>query len=276
MPLTRRRFAGFLLLAGGGCAAPAAGDATLPERARNARFVLLGEVHDNAEQHRRRAALLAALLADGRPTRVVFEQMMRDRDAAIAAAPRDADAVATAGALDRRGWRWPLHEPILAAALAGGARVAGGNLEPQQVRAIVRGGAAAAPAELQPYLGSANWSGAQQQALEHEIDVGHCGALPPSQWAPMALGQRARDASMARALLDAAAAGERAVLIAGNAHVRSDFGVPHHLRAAGVAPGQIVAVAFVEEGDSAPAGVFDVERRTARAEREDPCAAFRR
>ena len=39
------------------------------ERLRSARFILLGEVHDNAEQHRLRAALLRDLLADGRPTR---------------------------------------------------------------------------------------------------------------------------------------------------------------------------------------------------------------
>ncbi|HSI57488.1 MAG TPA: ChaN family lipoprotein, partial [Ideonella sp.] len=47
--------------------------ASAPELAqwRGARFVLLGEVHDNAEQHRQRAELLRALLADGRPTRVL-------------------------------------------------------------------------------------------------------------------------------------------------------------------------------------------------------------
>jgi uncharacterized iron-regulated protein len=40
----------------------------LAERLRSARYVLLGEIHDDAQHHRLRAALLRALLADGRPT----------------------------------------------------------------------------------------------------------------------------------------------------------------------------------------------------------------
>lgn len=263
--------AGLLALALAACA----GVAPSVEALRDARFILLGEVHDNAEQHRQRAALLRGLLADGRPTIVVFEQMARAQDAAIAAAPRDADAVASAGRLDREAWRWPLHKPLIEAALAGAATVRGGDLGRDEVRAIVRGGIDAAPADLRATLaGDASWSATQERSLQSMIEAGHCNALPPDRLAPMALAQRARDAALAQAMLRAPAA-TRVVLIAGNGHVRRDIGVPHYLRASGVMPAQIVAVGFTEQGDedSAP---YDTRQMTARAERTDPCAAFKR
>jgi uncharacterized iron-regulated protein len=252
---------------------PALDDSALP-RLRAARFVLLGEVHDNPIQHRMRATLLTELLADGRPTTVVFEQMGRAEDAAIAAAPRDAEAIADAGRLDRKGWGWPLHKPLFEAAIAASARVAGGNLEAPQVRAIVREGLPAVPADLRPLLEGPGWSARQQQALEREIDAGHCHALPAAQWPAMALAQRARDAALAQALLSATAAGGRAVLIAGNGHVRRDLGVPHYLRAAGVPAAQIVAIGYLEEDErDAP---YDLVRITSSVPRDDPCAAFAR
>jgi len=250
---------------------PALDDSALP-RLRAASFVLLGEVHDNPSHHRLRAALLTELLADGGPTTVVFEQMGRAEDGAIAAAPRDAEAIADAGGLDRKGWGWPLHKPLFDAAIAASARIAGGNLEAAQVRAIVRTGLPAVPADLRPLLEGPGWSARQQQALEREIDQGHCHALPVAQWPAMALAQRARDAALAQALLSAAAAGGRAVLIAGNGHVRRDLGVPHYLRAAGVPAAQIVAFGHLEEDErNAP---YDLVRVTGRTPRDDPCAAF--
>jgi uncharacterized iron-regulated protein len=264
-----------LALLASACAAPppTLDDSALP-RLRGARFILLGEVHDNATQHRLRAALLDRLLADGRPTTVVFEQMARDADAAITAAPRDAEAIADAGRLDRRGWGWPLHKPLVDAALAAPARIVGGNLDIDEVRAIVRAGPSAVPADLRPLLDDPRWGADRQQALEREIDTGHCHALPAPQWPAMALAQRARDAAMAQALLGAAASGGRAVLIAGNGHVRRDLGVPWYLRAAGVPASQIVAIGYLEDADrDAP---YDLVRVTEPAQRDDPCAAFAR
>ena len=277
--MTRRRYlllralaaVPILLAAACAVAPPALDDSALP-RLRAARFVLLGEVHDNASQHRLRAALLAELIADGRPTTVAFEQMGRAEDAAIAAAPRDAEAIADAGRLDRKGWSWPLHKPLFDAAIAGSARIAGGNLEAAQVRAIVRAGLPAVPVDLRPLLEGPGWDARQQQVLEREIDLGHCHALPAAQWPAMALAQRARDAALAQALLSATVNGGRAVLIAGNGHVRLDLGVPHYLRAAGVPAAQIVAVGYLEEDErDAP---YDLVQLTDRTPRDDPCAAF--
>jgi hypothetical protein len=89
---------------------------------------------------------------------------------------------------------------------------------------------------------------------------------------PMALAQRARDATMAERML--AAPARPVVLIAGDGHARADRGVPAQLRAR--SPGaRVVAVAFLEVQADARApgpGPYDYVWYTPRATDEDPCA----
>jgi len=259
------------------CALPSALSSSAADpKLRQAPFVLLGEVHDNPLHHAARAALLRELLADGRPTVVVFEQLGRAQDAAVAAAPREAQALIEAGQLDQKGWRWPLHKPVFEAALAGGAQVRGGNLEREQVRRVVREGAAAWPADLAALKTATPWAETQQQALLQDIEQGHCGAMPAAMLPGMALAQRSRDAAMAQALLQARAGGaQRVVLIAGNGHVRRDLAVPLYLQGAGVPAAEIVSWGYLEAGQQA-GGRYDGVLQTAAAEREDPCKAFKR
>ena len=264
----------------------------LAGRLQSADHVLLGEVHDNPAHHRLRAALLRALLADGRPTWVVFEQIDRQHNAAVAAAPRDTEALVSAGQLNQKGWGWPLHRPLFDAALAGGATVVGGNLSRAEASRVVRGGVAQVPVDLQRWLAAPSirgaapptpWTAAQDAELRHQVDVGHCGALPPDMIVPMALAQRARDAALAQAMLQAPP-GVRVVLIAGNGHVRRDTGVPHYLATQIPAEdlaapgGRIVSLGVLErasDGSTAMDGPYDEVWFTARAERPDPCAGFR-
>lgn len=263
--------------------------AVVADRLRTARYVLLGEIHDAPEHHRLRAALLRDLLSDGAPTWVVFEQIDRQHNAAIAAAPRNTDAVVAAGRLDQKGWAWPLHRPLFDAALAGGATVVGGNLPRAEASGVVRGGVAQAPADLRRFLSEpgaasastpAPWTAALNAELIRQVDEGHCGALPPKMIAPMALAQRARDAALASAMLQAPA-GVRVVLIAGNGHVRRDIGVPHYLAAnapTSPADARMVSIGFLEraaDGSTAVDGPYDDAWFTAHVDRPDPCESFR-
>lgn len=244
-----------------------------PDAVRQADVLLLGEIHDNPEHHAQRAQWLATLLRDGRPTTVVFEQMQAGTDAAVAAAA-DADAVALAGLLDSRAWRWPLHQPLVATALAGGARIVGANLPRPAVRAVVQD-AAAVPLELQPRLVAARWSPATEAALAQLIAEQHCGALPAARTPGMVRAQRVRDAAFAQVVAREVQAGRRVVLIAGNEHVRRDRGVPAYL---GDLPqgAKVLAVGWLETDQVAPPGAFDQVQHTAAPQgRVDPCAAMR-
>lgn len=241
-------------------------------------LALLGEVHDNPEHHRlRERALRRALAAGWRPA-VVMEQFDLEHQAAIDRSrrerPRDARALIDAtGAA--KGWSWTDYEPLVALALEFELPLWAGNVSRATASRVIRDGYEAA-------LGAermAAWNlqrapdAAWQAAQEHEIDRGHCGALPRTMWASMTRAQFARDAALASLLQQHGARG--AVLLAGNGHVRRDIGVPRWLPPAAAA--RVRAVGFVEADSPEPtAGQFDHVVRTARAERPDPCEAFRR
>lgn len=249
----------------------------------SADFVLLGEKHDNPDHHRLQAAeLQAAARVDDKP-RVVWELLPKNQ----------ADWPA-----------WEDYAPIHDAAVTLGLGMEGTSLSRAEVHALVRD-----PDRLRAELASAPaLPDAALVSLDEELKADHCGHLPAKMVAAMELAQRLKDATMASRM----SASPRAVLIAGNGHVRTDRGVPFYLRAAGArgasgasgasgmstkpgAPGtpsplraKIVSVAHLEVESSmtrpeAYAAVLHAEKLpfdyvifTPRATDEDPCEAFKK
>ena len=230
-------------------------EAELVARAKTARYVILGEIHDNAEHHRLQRRVLDALVPQNRT--LAMEQFDSEYQAAIdAARPQGAEALADAGRFDRKGWNWPLYKPLVQFALERGWPLAAANLSRTEARAIV-----AEPARSQLPLDLRI-----QKLLEKDIVEGHCGQAPePKRLAGMIAAQRARDARMASVLK------EPSVLIAGRAHARRDRGVPLYLGGA-----DVVSIAFTEASGGPPEnyepGSYDYLWFTARAARDDPCS----
>lgn len=260
----------------------------LERRVAAARFVLLGETHDNPDHHRLQARLVAQLAGGvragrpegARPPGVAFEMLalglQPEIDAFQAAPARDPDAFA-----ERVGWAgsgWPpfaLYWPIFRVALDAGLPIlAAGRVrgEPDDPAAPERQARFGLAEPLPP---------AEQAALVERMFASHCQLIPREQLGPMIEMQRARDARMAWALLRAAEAQGRAVLIAGAGHVAGGA-VPALLERAGVAREEILSLAFleVEPGrvrvEDTEAGGFDLAVFSPAAEREDPCEGLRR
>ncbi len=263
----------------GSTGAPLTREALL-QRLQGADFVLLGEVHDNATQHRLRAELIGAS-ASKKPA-IVFEQFPWGADSVLQTQPTlpIEDWLDRAG-FDRKNWHWPLHQPLVDVVVEYDLPRYGSQLNRDRLRPIMQGGPAAAPPPLGDLMVQVPLSEAGAQALEQTLAEGHCGELPPEMVPMMRIAQEARDAAMTEALLRAARGGRPAWLIAGNGHVGRDYGVPRFL--AMLAPTkQVVAVGFLErEPDGALPSeadrkVYDVVWVTERAEREDPCAAMRK
>jgi uncharacterized iron-regulated protein len=257
-----------------------------------ARYRLLGEVHDNPAHHAIRARLIREIAARGAHPAVVFEQFDIDHDDALMAAQAaggDAERLADAGRLDRKGWRWPLHKPVIEAALAMRLPVRAGNLSRAELRADGPAAVGSGNAIGHARLVAAHWTGAQARDLRAEIVESHCGMLPEAVVPRLVLAQRERDAAMAQALVDDATI-DGAILIAGNGHVRADRGVPVYLHAPGLpdADARSVGVGLVEVGPSDEragdfprrivAGYpgFDYLWFTRRIARDDPCADITR
>jgi len=258
--------------------APVTRDA-LVKRLKGADYVLLGEMHDNAVQHRLRAELIDAG-ASKKPA-IVYEQFPWGADSVLQTTPtQPIEAWLDRAGFDRKGWRWPLHQPLLDVAVKDGLPRYGSQLNREKLRTVMRGGAASAPAPLGDYMTKVPLTEAGGKALEATLAEGHCGELPAEMGPMMRNAQEARDAAMTDAMFRASAGGRPAWLIAGNGHVRRDYGVPRFL--AQLAPKKsAVVVGFLErEPDGALPSeaerqVYDVVWITVRAEREDPCKAMR-
>src|SRR4051812_35178072 len=231
-------------------------------RAAQATHVILGETHDNPEQHRLQRLALERL--PGRHA-LAMEQLDSEYQAAIDAAQAkgaDAEAIADAGHFDRKGWNWPLYRPLVEFAVEHRWPIIAANLSRTQARRIVS----------DPAVSGLPPAPELAKQLERDIAESHCGQPPPAKLlAGMVEAQRARDAHIASRLEG------RSLLITGNGHARRDRGVPLYLPGA-----DIVSIGFMEidaeksspreylAGFFSPAS-FDYVWFTARATREDPC-----
>jgi uncharacterized iron-regulated protein len=243
----------------------------LVERLRTQDVVLLGELHDNAQHHALRAGLIS--------------QIKRDKLSVIAEHLPSGVRVKRAGALlsdleaagfDAKGWQWPLHSPLFDAVLAANMPLIGGNLPKGFSRQLFEQGESALPAPMARAYQTASLNPEASRHLDQDLIDGHCGKLPDKYLQPMRLVQRATDLSMAQALLDHAPS----VLLAGNGHVRKDYGVPQALAALTPAL-KLTAVGFYEadtpreELVKSLRGRYDIVWISEPAERSDPCENFK-
>lgn len=242
--------------------------AELLAKLRASDYVLLGERHDNAVHHQRRGELLQALGA-GAP--VVAEHLTRGQR--VPAQGELLPRLEAAG-FEAKAWAWPLHEPLFAPAAAAGRRLLGGNVPRELARQVARQGEAALPPELKTVTASAPLDAAAAQALDADLVQGHCGMLGGERLAGMRWAQRARDAAMWLSLKEAAALGRPAVLLAGNGHVRLDYGVPQLARQDQPAA-RLLSLGFVESASPQQGAPYDYVWITAAPSgRGDPCAGM--
>ena len=254
----------------------------------SAKFVLLGERHDNPDHHRLQGAVLAELVKAGRRPAVVFEMLEIEQQRAIDEylARSDASAAGFGAALEWQKTSWPPYseyQPVFEAAFAGKLPIVAGNLAQGDAKALVKQGISALPgARVKALRLERAFPAALEAPLLDELRASHCGQLPDKLLPAMALAQHARDAQMAQVMVKAAAT-DGAVLIAGGGHAQLERGVPYYL--AFDAPGaSIKSLLFreVRHGDTDPKhyatdeGRFDYLWFTPRATDEDPCAAFKK
>jgi len=258
-------------------------------------YVLLGEKHDNPDHHALQARLLQAMVDGGARPVVAFEMFDVDEQPAIDASrrehPRDGRSLARAVSWEKSGWPpWEQYAPIVQVALDRDLPLVATGLPRSRMRALMKPAAApdagAEPVEA-PIDEGVPLTPAQEASLRDELRESHCGQLPEAHLGAMIRFQRARDASMASALVAAANAANAsdAALIAGTGHTRRDRGAGADL-AARDPKRAVVSIAFaeVEAGKNEPTAYasrwnatvlpFDFVWFTPRANDDDPCAAF--
>jgi hypothetical protein len=252
------------------CTSPvSAGEVSLFSQAdfAGADIVIIGEIHDDPNHHLTQADIITMI----DPTAVVFEMLTAEQ--ALRVTPANIDDPALGEILGWNASGWPdfaIYAPVFAT--LGDAEVRGAA--PSEFAAMqARDDIIHAFRDGADRFGLTTPLPDDERAMrEQGMQDGHCGALPVEMLPWFVDQQRFRDAVFARAALQAfEQTGGPVVVITGNGHARTDWGMPVYLTAAApdIAVISIGQITMVDE--NAP---FDLWRLTDPVDRPDPCAAF--
>ncbi|WP_415404525.1 ChaN family lipoprotein [Tateyamaria sp. SN3-11] len=228
--------------------------------------LIIGEFHDNPQHHRVQADAARVI----QPKAVVFEMLIPEEAAALSDTARDPGAMVEA----TQGFHWS-NIADYADVLAASPVILGAALSRDDMRAAFSDGAAAVFGTGAAAYGLTEDLSADEQAIREDAQFdAHCAAMPREMMGGMVAAQRLRDAAFARSVIDAVEAhGSPVLLITGNGHARTDWGVPAYLARA--RPDLAVTSVGQGERQEPPAGVYDWTLNGAPSpERDDPCAAF--
>ena len=198
-----------------------------------ARFLLLGEVHDNADVHRLQAWLIAAAARDRKPA-LVLEMIPRNLagtlQSYLAKPGASAAGLGPAVTWEARGWPdWSIYRPIANAAFVHGLAIHAGDVDRETRKKVgMQGLDTLESGERQSLLLATELGNVLTEDLIDELFESHCKLVPRAAMTAMLGVQRLRDAVLADSLIEAAGPGS-AILIAGNGHVRRDRAVPWYL-----------------------------------------------
>jgi len=231
--------------------------------------VLVGERHDHPDHHRIQGWILSQL----EPGAVVGFEMLDENDVEPVSTADSADGLRTTSKWSESGWpSFEIYRPVFEAVYRNGHRVAAVHPSRARLRALMMGPTSRSTENL-TLTDALTPKGLK--ALRDDIVEGHCGHATPPIVEAMVKAQRFKDRWMTTRLREAAG-DKRAVLIAGNGHIRRDYGVPNEFST----PVQSVALLEVrgdreQVKDYAPA-LYDWVWFTPRVDEIDPCEKFKK
>lgn len=241
--------------------------AEIPDAARTAQVIVLGEQHDNPDHHARQAEWVTAL----QPSALVFEMLTPEQAGKAAFDWSDQAELDAAIGWSQSAWpSFDMYFPIFAA--APDAVIFGAGVLRETLRDQLQ-----TPISEQPEatrFGLDQPADPEEQTAREALQAtAHCGALPEKLLPMMVDAQRIRDMALADAALRALAqTGGPVVVITGNGHARTDWGMPALLQVA--APDMTVFSLAQGEDGSTVHGGFSLTLDAPAPERGDPCVAF--
>ncbi|WP_246534379.1 ChaN family lipoprotein [Aliiroseovarius lamellibrachiae] len=239
----------------------------LPDAALAADVVVLGEVHDNPVHHSNQAEWVTALT----PTAIVAEMLTPDQAADLQADPEGYRATWDASG-------WPEYDMYLPVFTATDAPIYGAAVPRDVARVVYSEGVAAHFDGDAGAYGLVDPLPGDQNAVRLDLQfAAHCDAMPRAALGGMIEVQRLRDATLAKAAIQASDdTGEDSagpvVVITGNGHARKDWGVPSYI--ARVRPDLTVFSIGQGEDGGTPDGGFDLVVDAPAVGRPDPCLEF--
>ncbi|RMG44826.1 MAG: hypothetical protein D6719_01080 [Candidatus Dadabacteria bacterium] len=209
----------------------------LLKRIQRYNLLLLGEKHDNPDHHRLRSELLRKLCKERPIGTVLFEQLAPGEGEKLGKI-RDPDRIASILDWKKRGWPdFKFYKPLFEAAVGCRAKIDG---------AKTRRVDAKQQKQLQSsYLSKVREDTNLRNLRLKELKESHCNMVPEKILPKILKRQKLWDAEMADALIKKSRSGGQVILLAGNGHIRKDYGVPRYLEAAGI-KNSFLSLAFLE------------------------------
>lgn len=251
------------------------------------KYILLGETHDNIRHHQIQKRVMRHIASEGDSISLSLEML-------------DSEQANTLGDINNKrigelmtylnetdtGWDYKAYyKGLFAVALQENIQIFPANLTRQALRHIMRNKGEDLSPTVSQLMVDTGFSESMIDNLRKELVDSHCGMLDANSAEPMLLAQRVRDVRMALSMLSTGA--DKRLLLAGTGHVRNDRGVPLYL-AERIDSNETRTLAMIEvEEDSANISdyvtwwdsntfPFDYVWFTTRADREDPCLAFKK
>ena len=202
----------------------------------DADIILLGEIHDNLFQHRARADLISRM--QNKEFAIVSEHLVSGSE--ITYSGRLLEDLETIG-FNKKAWSWPVHEVLYKKFEEFNLPVFGGDLSKKDINNIYKGRGLSQSDTLTPILKRSALDNQSKDKLLNDLVLGHCGVVEEDFLSFMFKVQRLRDASLAYIASKVAPA----IVIAGNGHVRRDYGIPQILKKMNP-NSNIISIAFLE------------------------------
>ena len=213
----------------------------------SAKYLILGEKHDNPDHHLVQLGFINYLLDNNKLEQITFEMMDGSSQSLLDAIQNEQfsslDELRNYLEWDEVGWDWDFYGPLLNAAYIENIPMAAGNITNEEMLEVY--GFDSLPNEYNVL------DDATMEQLFVDIDESHCGLLPESQFPAMVRVQQARDYSMASSMPEPEDEGA-VVLITGNYHARKDLGVANYLvsKHHNLSMGDIVSIGLIEVQES--------------------------
>ncbi len=244
------------------------GEEAVLDGAAEARIVLLGEVHDDANHHRWQLRVLSALHERKRPLIIGVEMLPRRAQPAldrwVAGGLGEAEFLDAVRWKETWGYDPALYLPVFRFARDHHIAMLALNVERGLIAKVARNGCEAVPSgERQGVSEPASPAEAYRRSLAAAF-AEHAGGAPAKGTDGARLerfiqAQVTWDRAMAEAIAAAAAAGPDASIVGvvGRGHVENGWGIPHQLADLGAAEPVILLAAEVAEACAAAPGLAD-------------------
>ena len=238
------------------------------EKIRSSPRVLLGERHDNTDHHRLQAWVISQLAKSQK--RVVGFEMLDEPDKEPLKAVQQFEQFAEAVSWDKSGWpKFDVYAPLFKTVYETKSPVLAVHPSRKRLMGIARSVAD------QPVDSWGKISDEGLTVLAKDITDSHCGYANDKMVTMMTAAQRFKDYWMIKELEEQG--GDKPfILVAGNGHVRKDYGVPNHFSDESVSVGLVEVWEDKDHPDDYDATRFDYTWFTPRVDSVDPCEKYKK